>query len=392
MYMTDRELALLHLWFTNIPEVGIKTRRLLRTKLGTVESIYNASGDMLSEIIGNERIVSNIVNSPDIEHYEGYLRRLEKKNIRIIYPEHPSYPDKLTHIYEPPDILYVRGILWDEHHIHNNNIENNEVKNKGINYSSTENKSIGIVGSRNPDIYGSELAFKFAGELAKNGITVVSGLARGIDSQAHRGAIEKGGYTIAVLGCGINITYPLENAGLYHDIEENGAIVSEYGLDISPNAGYFPLRNRIISGLSDGVLVVCAQKKSGSLITADCALEQGRQVYAIPGRLYDEKSAGTNNLIKQGAMCVTTPDDILNDMYIGEGNVVSLDNEETVVKNVLAPMEKKVYSCLGLEPMYIDDIIQCCNIGITNAISTLYGLEEKGMIKQPIRGYYIVAL
>ena len=377
MYMTDRELALLHLWFTNIPEVGIKTRKLLRTKLGTVESVYNASGEMLLELIGNEKIVNNIINSPDIEYYDGYLRRLEKNNIRIIYPGHPSYPDKLTHIYEPPDILYVRGILWDEHHIHNNNIEN---------------KSIGIVGSRNPDIYGSELAFKFAGELAKNKITIVSGLARGIDSQAHRGAIEKGGYTIAVLGCGINITYPQENVKLYHDIEENGAIVSEYGLDVSPNPGYFPLRNRIISGLSDGVLVVCAQKRSGSLITADCALEQGRLVYAIPGRLLDEKSAGTNNLIKQGAMCVTTPDDILNDMYMGEGNVVSLDNEETVVKNVLAPMEKKVYSCLGLEPMYIDDIIQCCNIGITNAISTLYGLEEKGMIKQPIRGYYIVAL
>lgn len=377
MYMTDRELALLHLWFANIPEVGIKTRKLLRTKLGTVESVYNASGEMLLELIGNEKIVNNIINSPDIEYYDGYLRRLEKNNIRIIYPGHPSYPDKLTHIYEPPDILYVRGILWDEHHIHNNNIEN---------------KSIGIVGSRNPDIYGSELAFKFAGELAKNKITIVSGLARGIDSQAHRGAIEKGGYTIAVLGCGINITYPQENVKLYHDIEENGAIVSEYGLDVSPNPGYFPLRNRIISGLSDGVLVVCAQKRSGSLITADCALEQGRQVYAIPGRLLDEKSAGTNNLIKQGAMCVTTPDDILNDMYMGEGNVVSLDNEETVVKNVLAPMEKKVYSCLGLEPMYIDDIIQCCNIGITNAISTLYGLEEKGMIKQPIRGYYIVAL
>lgn len=377
MYMTDRELALLHLWFTNIPEVGIKTRKLLRTKLSTVESVYNASGEMLLELIGNEKIVNNIINSPDIEYYDGYLRRLEKNNIRIIYPGHPSYPDKLTHIYEPPDILYVRGILWDEHHIHNNNIEN---------------KSIGIVGSRNPDIYGSELAFKFAGELAKNKITIVSGLARGIDSQAHRGAIEKGGYTIAVLGCGINITYPQENVKLYHDIEENGAIVSEYGLDVSPNPGYFPLRNRIISGLSDGVLVVCAQKRSGSLITADCALEQGRQVYAIPGRLLDEKSAGTNNLIKQGAMCVTTPDDILNDMYMGEGNVVSLDNEETVVKNVLAPMEKKVYSCLGLEPMYIDDIIQCCNIGITNAISTLYGLEEKGMIKQPIRGYYIVAL
>ena len=225
MYMTDRELALLHLWFTNIPEVGIKTRKLLRTKLGTVESVYNASGEMLLELIGNEKIVNNIINSPDIEYYDGYLRRLEKNNIRIIYPGHPSYPDKLTHIYEPPDILYVRGILWDEHHIHNNNIEN---------------KSIGIVGSRNPDIYGSELAFKFAGELAKNKITIVSGLARGIDSQAHRGAIEKGGYTIAVLGCGINITYPQENVKLYHDIEENGAIVSEYGLDVSPNPGYFP--------------------------------------------------------------------------------------------------------------------------------------------------------
>lgn len=378
--MTDKEQILLNVWFNDITGVGVKVRRLLREAFEDIEAVYKADEKHLRAVLDNERLIHNILKSKRLKQYEEYLKRLEKNGINVIYPGHEGYPCELMNIYDPPDILYVKGIMWDKIHIYNNSKD------------GSDNRNIGIVGARNPDIYGREIAYKFAKELAANNVTVVSGLARGIDSQAHRGALDGGGYTIAVLGCGINVIYPQENVNLYHDIVNSGAVISEYGLDVAPNAGYFPLRNRIISGLSDGVLVVEAQKKSGSLITADCALEQGRQVYAIPGRLYDVKSEGTNNLIKQGAFCVTEPCDILEDIGMGVVNVMNEAVEEEVTKNLLAPMEKKVYSCLGLEPMYIDDIIQSCGIGITNAISTLYELEEKGMIKQPVRGYYIVAL
>lgn len=375
--MTDKEQILLNIWFNDIPGVGMKMRRYLRKAFKNIEAVYKADEKHLREIIDSEELIHSILESKRLKEYEQYLERLERCGIKVIYPEHEYYPEKLMNIYDPPDILYVRGIMWDKIHIYNNR---------------TENNSIAVVGSRNPDIYGKEVAYKFAYELASNNVTIISGLARGIDSQAHRGAIDVGGYTIAVLGCGINISYPQENQGLYYDIEKTGAIISEYGLDIAPRPGFFPMRNRIISGLSDGVLVVEAQKKSGSLITADCALEQGKQVYAIPGRIYDKRCEGSNNLIMQGAACVTKPYDILDDMNIGGINTMNVAVGDEVTKNLLAPMEKKVYSCLGLEPMYIDDIIQSCGIGITNAISTLYELEEKGMIKQPVRGYYIVAL
>lgn len=382
----DRKSILLNLWFCNIEGVGVKTRRKLREEFGELKDIFCASEKELLPVLQDVNIVNRILESRDMEKLEKHLCELESRNIQVLYPGHPDYPERLCHIYDPPDILYIKGIIRPQSHIHN--------------------RSIGIVGARKPDIYGREMAGMFARKLAAYGCTIVSGLARGIDSAAHRGALEAGGHTIAVLGCGINVTYPPENAELYHEIEKNGAIISEYGLGISPHPGFFPMRNRIISGLSDGVLVVEAKEKSGSLITADSALEQGRQVYALPGRAYDQNSVGTNNLIKQGAICVTEPEEILKDMNIGEWNhnmdlqielMSTKDdadekNMEIVTKNSLAPMEKMVYSCLSLEPMYIDDIIQRSGIGITNVISTLYGLEERGIIKQPVRGYYILAV
>lgn len=382
---TDRERTLLNLWFCSIAGVGAKTRKKLRECFGEPENIFQMTEKALCEVIQDADMVSRILKSKDMQGLEEQLCALESRNIKVVYPGHPSYPVRLYHIYDPPDILYVRGIIRRESHIYNS--------------------SIGIVGSRKPDIYGREMAGVFARKLAGWGCTIVSGLARGVDSAAHRGALEAGGYTMAVLGCGIDVTYPPENAELYHQIEYSGAIISEYGLGVSPQPGFFPMRNRIISGLSDGVLVVEAKKKSGSLITADSALEQGRQVYALPGRAYDQNSEGTNNLIKQGAICVTEPEDILKDLNIGEDSNMQLQTEimstkdddskdiaEDVVKNSLAPVEKMVYSCLSLEPMYIDDIIQHSGIGITNVISILYGLEERGVIKQPVRGYYILAV
>ena len=182
---------------------------------------------------------------------------------------------------------------------------------------------------------------------------------------------------------------------VFFEMYKNGAVVSEYGPGVIPNPGYFPIRNRIISGLSDGLLVVEARKKSGSLITADLALEQGKQVYAIPGRITDKNSEGTNNLIKQGAMCVTSPIDIINDLRgIAKEYDESLEKHEisTVNKNSLAPAEKMLYSCLSLEPTYIDDIIKKLKMSVSDTINLLYNMEEKGLIKQPLKGYYIISV
>lgn len=359
------------LWFCNIKGVGQKTRTKLMSEFLTAEAVYNAEAKALREVLTGiqnikiEEIVNAIMESKNLDKIEQYAMKLQERDIHITYPGKADYPKKLLDIYDPPHILYIRGILKPDMNIYNN--------------------SIGIVGSRKMDSYGKEIAYKFAKDLAKDNITIISGLARGIDSMAHKGALDANGYTIAVLGCGINVTYPPENGELYERIMENGAIISEYGLDEKPNAGYFPMRNRIISGLSDGVLVVEAEKKSGSLITVDCALEQGRQVYAVPGRIYDTSSEGTNNLIKSGAMCVTTPKDIIVDL---RGETFDIKVE----KNSLAPEMEKVYSCLSLDPVYIDDIIQRTRFGVSKTISLLYTMELQGIIKQPLKGYYVISI
>ena len=228
----------------------------------------------------------------------------------------------------------------------------------------------------------------------------MSGLARGIDGQAHRGCLEAGGYTIAVLGCGINVTYPRENIELFAQIEERGLILSEYCLDVPPLAFQFPLRNRIISGLSDGVLVSCAKKKSGSLITADLALDQGKQVYALPGRVLDAFSEGTNHLIQMGAMCVTRPKDILLDLWGEErlnmddvsGAASGSAEKQSEMRDNLTAAERTVYDLLGLDPVHVDDVIAQARLGVSTTISVLYELERRNVIKQPVRGYYIWSL
>lgn len=303
-----------------------------------------------------------------------------KNNIRVISKYDKEYPSKLLEIYNPPERLYLKGKLPSS-----------------INCT---NKNIAIVGSRNMSTYGKEMAKMLARELARAGINVISGLARGIDAKAHEGALEGDGYTLGVLGCGINHIYPRENIELYLEMEKKGGIISEYEPDMPGLPKNFPERNRIISGLSDGVIVIEAKKKSGSLITAEHALEQGKQVYAVPGRAYDDNSEGTNNLIKMGALCVTCAEDVLWDLNGGEmcrkkENFREENEERNVggdIKRQMNKTEKMIYDFLDLEPKYIDDIIQRAGIGITNTISTLYIMEEKNIIKQPVKGYYIISI
>lgn len=214
--------------------------------------------------------------------------KLDKTKIKKIKLGEENYPEKLINIYNKPQELYVLG---------NENILNNT--------------SIAIIGCRNCSSYGAKNAYKFGYEIARKGIVVVSGFARGIDTYAHIGAVKAKGKTIAVLGCGLDIIYPYENSKLYREIiKYGGAIVSEYPLGSKPEKHHFPARNRIISGLSDGLIVVEAKKRSGTLITVDYALEQGKNVYAIPGNITSDNSYGTNELIKEGAIPFTCIDDL----------------------------------------------------------------------------------
>ena len=213
--------------------------------------------------------------------------KLNKNKIKTITLEKESYPEKLKNIYNSPQTLYVLG--------------NKELLNE---------KSIAIIGCRNASDYGLRSAYKFGYELAKKGVCIISGFARGVDTYSHMGAVAAKGKTIAVLGCGLDVLYPSENLELYKQILiNNGTIVTEYPLGSKPERYHFPARNRIISGLSDGVLVVEAKEKSGTLITVEHALEQGKDVYAIPGNITSKNSYGTNELIKEGAIPVTKIDD-----------------------------------------------------------------------------------
>lgn len=293
---TRSEMA--RLWLYGNHEISSKVKYYLILRYGTVEQAMEQSVSELEKELVKQfepAEYQTLLLRKNSNYLDEVYGRLKERNIRILYPGHPLYPEKLTNIYDKPEILFARGKIRES-----------------INYY---NQSVAIVGARNADTYCKETTRIFARELAKAGIQIVSGLARGIDGQAHCGCLEAGGYTIAVLGCGINVTYPRENIELFAQIEERGLILSEYCLDVPPLAFQFPLRNRIISGLSDGVLVSCAKKKSGSLITADLALDQGKQVYALPGRVLDAFSEGTNHLIQMGAMCVTRPKDILLDLW-----------------------------------------------------------------------------
>ena len=236
----------------------------------------------------NERLAENIICKENRENLEKQIESLQKENVKIITIEDKEYPEILKTIYDYPVSIFVKG---------------NE---KILNFPA-----IGIVGCRESSSYGEKVAQYFAYHLSKRNINIISGLAKGIDSQSHIGAIKAKGRTIGVIGSGLDIVYPKENQYLYEKIiKENGAIISEYPLGVKPIKMNFPERNRIISGMSKGIIVVEAKKKSGTLITVDFALEQGRNVYVVPGNIDEINSVGTNDLIKQGAQMVTTYKDI----------------------------------------------------------------------------------
>lgn len=279
------------IWLSRIEGLKPKFLNDLLEKYKSPKIIWEKTKEELIENGIKEIYVKEITNEFYRQGLNRYLNYMKQNNIELITIEDKEYPDKLKLIYDPPIVLYIKG--------------NKKILNE---------KSVAIVGCRLCTKYGENIAKKLAYNLSLNNINVISGLARGIDSCAHKGSLNGEGKTIAVVGCGLDRVYPEENKELFNKIiNNNGAIISEYVIGTKPLAKNFPKRNRIISGLSNGVIVVEAREKSGTLITADFALEQGKEVYAVPGNITNCNSYGTNELIKQGAKAVTSIQDILED-------------------------------------------------------------------------------
>lgn len=282
------------IWLSLVKGIGVRKKLYLLEKYQTPEEIYNKSKKELMKIKGfGESSVNNILSIEIRNKMEKHINLLLKNNIDIITIYDDEYPELLRKIYDKPICLYIKG--------------NKEILRK---------KTIGIVGCREATPYGRKVAEYFSFNLAKHGFCIVSGLAKGIDSFSHIGAIAAKGKTVAVIGNGLDIIYPKENEILSNEIiSRGGAIITEYPLGTKPERMNFPARNRIISGMSEGILVVEAKSKSGTLITVDFALEQGRDVYVVPGNINSINSVGTNELIKQGAKMVTNYREIMSCKY-----------------------------------------------------------------------------
>lgn len=354
-----------YLFFSH-PGMGRKTKKRLLASHSEEEILAWKEGDWKTHLSSREwNFYQKKKALFHIEENKKNWEMLQKKGVNFVYYKDPLFPKKLKNIPDCPLGLFGKGKI------------------------PGKEKSIAIVGARTPTVYGKEMAHYFARELSKAGVAVVSGLAFGIDVAAHRGALEGGGNTYGVLGCGVDVVYPKENFTIYEKMAREGGILSEYAIGTLPDRWRFPERNRIISGLSDGILVVEARKRSGSLITADCALEQGREVYALPGRALDPLSQGTNWLLREGAKIVTEPEHILEELFPLQ---IQQREEKDIRKSEkgLDEKEKLLYRCLDFEPKTVEELIYQANLPVAEGISALFRLELKGYAKKMANQHYIL--
>ena len=353
--------------FSLISGVGAARGNRLVNYFDSMKNAWNASEPQLARAGLEEAIIKEFIEKKKEIDLDDEMKRIEEEGISLITIKDKNYPKMLKEIYNPPYLLYVRGELKIE-----------------------DEYAFAVVGARRCSDYGRQVTKDLVSELAQNKITVVSGLAMGIDGVAHQTALSvENARTIAVLGSGIDDTsiYPPENRALAKQIiDGRGAIISEYGIGTPPLKQNFPSRNRIISGLSLGVLVVEATETSGSLITGQCALEQGRDVFAVPGSIYNKNASGPNALIKKGAKLVEKMDDILEELHLR--NVVEkIEAAEIIPEN---ENEEKILKYLELESHHIDEIVRETGIGISDLNAVLTTMEMKGMVRGMGGGNYII--
>lgn len=309
-----------------------------------------------TEIFGGEKALVGLQATKKEWYPELELQKIEHNGYRIYCYTNSEYPLMLKKISDPPPVIYSKG---------------------GFEYG--DDVAVAIIGTRSPSPLGAHNAKELATNLSRQGLTIVSGMARGIDSEGHRGAIEAGGRTIAVLGSGIDMPYPPENEALMEEIAAHGAVISEFPLGTEPYAKNFPARNRIISGLSLGVIVVEAAQDSGSLITAGFATEQGRDVFAVPGNITSEGSKGPNRLIKQGAKLIENYNDVLVELSIPQLAVSLTDVQDN---QSFSDIERRVIEVMTREPLHIDQILRRSALASAQVNSALVQLELKGIVKR----------
>jgi DNA processing protein len=342
------------LGFSLVPEIGTKRILHLRDKFGRLSAAWRASEAQLSAAGLEPQALTNLLHFRKKLDLEREFARVQQVKAFLLTLEDADYPPLLKHIADPPAVLYVRGTL-----------------------TPVDERAICIVGTRKATLNGRETTRHIAFQLAKQGLTIISGLAQGVDEAAHRGALEAGGRTLAISACGIHTIYPLQNLPLAHEIIEAGAVITEFPIGVPPLKGNFPRRNRIMSGMSLGVLVAEAPEKSGALITAAVAAEQGRDVFAIPGSIHNNTSSGTNRLIQDGAKLVMKVEDILNELNMTYTVVQTKAAAETI--SPANENEAKLMQLLGADPIHIDELVRQSGLSIALVSSTLTILELKGL-------------
>jgi len=352
------------LGFNLVSGIGPVRLRALLDVFGDLSTAWRADSSQLRDAGLDRRSLDNLLAARAKLSLDRELEKVRRAGVQLVTWQDQSYPQHLLSIYAPPPLLYVRGTLTPD-----------------------DAWAVAVVGTRRASVYGKEAARLLAGGLARNNITIVSGLARGIDAEAHRSALEAGGRTIAALGCGIDIVYPPEHRALSHEIVEHGALVSEYPLGTQPEGSNFPPRNRIISGLSMGVVVIQAGARSGALITADFAAEQGRDVFAVPGSIFDRSCIGCNRLIREGAIPALSVDDIVEELNL------TMVEQQAEVRAVVpsTTMEARLLEQLSSEPVHVDQVCRNADLPIAQVSSTLALMELKGMVRQVGGMNYIVA-
>jgi DNA processing protein len=354
-----------------IPGVGPVLFQRLLARFGEPARVFQASGEDLLGVKGvNQDLARDLLSFRDWDRVEAELAALAAAGAEVILPDDPRFPTRLKEIPYPPPLLFLKGALLPQ-----------------------DDLALALVGTRAASYYGLKTCRRLAGALAARGVTVVSGLARGIDSAAHQGALENSGRTLAVLGCGLDVVYPPENLKLYEAIAQQGALISEFPLGTPPEAKNFPIRNRIISGLALGVVVVEAGLKSGTSITVRYALDQGREVFAVPGPIDSPTSVGPHRLIQEGAKLVQDPEDIFAELpHLKKGKRPLFAAPERVRETAPAAAapapshpsspEDPLLALLGSDPLSLEEIVRATRLPAAEVLSRLTILELEGLIRE----------
>ncbi len=341
------------------PGIGAVRFARLLDRFKTPQAVFQASFEELTQVPRlPSKTAAALLRFDWADDVARELKRVQRLGIKLITLNDQAYPPRLKEIYDPPPLLWINGEISEADHI-----------------------AIAIVGSRGATAYGREISSRLSGDLAAAGVSVISGMALGIDSAAHQGALNAGGRTLAVLGCGVDVCYPKPNTDLFRRIPRQGALISEFRLGTKPEPGFFPLRNRVISGLSLGVVVVEAGSRSGSLITARLALEQNREVFAVPGRVASAKTQGTHALLKQGARLVETARDILDE-------ITPQIKVKPPVPKQKAPVHEpdgkagRIWEALSEGALHIDKLGRMIKLKPAEMAPLLLEMELKGLIRQ----------